>query len=65
MPLDKKKHLIVGFLLVFTGLPWLPLLAGIGKELWDKWSGKGTPEWADLAYTLAGGYCGLLVLGML
>ena len=44
----------------------LPLGAGVKKEL-DDLSGKGTPEWMDLAYTVAGGAIGAagLLIGTL
>lgn len=32
----------------------LGLVAGLGKEAWDKASGRGTPEWADVAADVVG-----------
>ena len=36
----------IAFLIVF--------LFGIAKEIYDKWSKKGTPEWKDILCDLAG-----------
>lgn len=58
---DKRMHLLGGALLgltsiVFPGLGIaLAAVAGVGKEIYDKVSGKGTPEVADAVYTVAGG----------
>ena len=46
----------------------VPLVIGAGKELYDM-TGRGTPEWNDLFYTVAGGVAGyaatrLWMLGM-
>lgn len=37
-------------------------VAAVGKELYDKYSGKGTPELMDIVYTVSGG---LVVVVML
>ena len=58
---DKRMHFLGGALLgltsiVFPGLGIaLACVAGVGKEIYDKVSGKGTPEGADIVYTVAGG----------
>lgn len=71
MPVDKKLHYFVGFFIgaVFTLLTtWiLPSLlivaaAGAGKEVYDKRSGKGNPEWWDFIYTVFGGLTWLVIL---
>jgi len=62
---DKILHFIVGLVIGAAGslLHWsagiiLSFGAGIGKEVWDKQTGKGTPEWQDAAFTAAGGVVG-------
>lgn len=67
---DKIKHIIAGAviglvsallikiwdrdLMILGAL--VALIAGAAKELiWDKWLGKGTPEFADAWFTLWGG----------
>ncbi len=44
--IDKIYHFIGSFLLTFID-PWLAVVAGIGKEVWDA-MGNGTAEFADL-----------------
>ena len=67
MPLDKKLHIIVGFVIGFLGAYFLrsapfgfglAVLAGLGKEVYDKISGKGTPEAFDSLATVVGGFIG-------
>lgn len=62
IPEDKQKHLVAGFIVAATvslllGV-WVGVaaatLAGAGKEIYDKASGKGTPELADFLFTVAG-----------
>lgn len=65
---DKKLHLAAG---VFAGVfgCWLldgllagfafAVIVGVGKELWDHFSGKGHPEVADAVWTAAGGAVGV------
>ncbi len=68
---DKQSHFIIGLIiaLMFGHLfgVWIGLgvaaAAGIGKELRDM-TGHGTPEWADLWFTIAGGVAGALILTM-
>ena len=73
---DKKLHIIVGFCIGLVGAYFLrsaPLgfglawLAGIAKEVYDKVSGKGTPEGLDWLATCLGGMFGAgihyLILG--
>lgn len=62
---DKFLHLLVGFIIAFLiGLinPFIGLgtaiLAGIGKEIYDKVSKKGTPEFLDFVFTAIGGVLG-------
>lgn len=59
---DKRHHLVYSYAItkaLRTFLPWyiaasVALAIGIGKEVYDKVSGKGTPEWADLMADCAG-----------
>lgn len=53
---DKIHHMVYSYAItkaLRTVLPWyiaagVALAIGISKEIYDKMSGKGTPEWADL-----------------
>lgn len=59
---DKRLHLAVGAIIALATL-WinpivsmtLVVLAGIGKEVYDKVSRKGTPEVMDAVATVIGG----------
>jgi len=70
IPLDKKLHLGAGFIIALvTGIILTPLFGlllavgtGVGKEVYDRLSGKGTPEIMDIVYTVAGG---LLAAGLM
>lgn len=63
---DKWLHLIAGIAIAgFLG--WsvvsslvLVIVAGVGKELYDKFIKKTKFDWIDLAYTVGGGLIGLL-----
>jgi hypothetical protein len=69
IPKDKQLHFIAGTLIgagvtEFCALNKIKhpalwgigagFLAGVGKEIYDKQSGKGTPEFADAVYTILG-----------
>lgn len=66
---DKLKHVVVSSVmaaLLNLILPWwvagiLTLCVGIGKEVYDKVSGKGHPEWKDLLADLVGIVVGLSI----
>jgi hypothetical protein len=49
MPSDINKHKRFG---ISTGAA---LTLGIGKEVWDKQTGRGTPEMSDIYATAIGG----------
>ena len=65
IPRNKKHHFIAGLSLALVlGFAVTPLVGfiaasayGVGKELYDM-TGRGTPEWMDLWYTVAGGTAG-------
>lgn len=67
---DKLMHYTVGSMIalaatVVVGV-WalVPvLMAAVGKEVYDKVSGKGTPELMDIVWTMWGG--GVVVLAYL
>jgi len=66
---DKQLHLLAGGVIGLSSLllPWysamlLVLLAAVGKETWDKVSGKGTPEVFDMLATIAGGAVVIFIL---
>jgi hypothetical protein len=67
IPLDKAFHFLAGWAIAatFQSVPLfaaaLVAAAGIGKEIWDKRSGKGTPDPMDAIATLLGGVGGLVV----
>lgn len=61
MASDKWLHLAAGFTIVALIAPFSILWAvvaaaviGVGKELYDQISGKGTPELLDIAAVLVG-----------
>lgn len=61
-PIDKIVHFLVGFGIAAMALPLgmvealaIVFTIAVAKELYDGLSGKGTPEWQDIAYTVAGG----------
>jgi|TARA_X000001382_G_C3073906_1_gene148385 hypothetical protein len=56
---DKLKHFMIGYfislsiaLIGFYGI-FLTLFIAVAKEVYDKLSGKGTPEILDIVYTVA------------
>ena len=65
---DKLKHIVVSAIICVAlnlFLPWwvaaiLTLAIGISKEVYDKVSGKGHPEWKDLVADLVGILIGVL-----
>lgn len=68
MTIDKYKHVVVSAIITVAlnlFLPWLvaalvTLCIGVGKEVYDKVSGNGHPEWKDLAADLVGILIGVL-----
>lgn len=65
---DKLKHIVVSAIIAVTlnlFLPWwaaglATLTIGVGKEVYDKVSGKGQAEWKDLLADLVGILIGVL-----
>jgi Na+-translocating ferredoxin:NAD+ oxidoreductase RnfD subunit len=65
---DKLKHVVVSAIMAVVLnllLPWwvaglLTLAIGVGKEVYDKVSGKGHAEWEDLVADVVGVVIGLL-----
>jgi len=62
LPLDKQLHFFSGGMLAGLLMPfgfevaWLGVVAaGVGKEVYDKVSGRGTPEIMDAVATILGG----------
>lgn len=59
---DKKKHFVAGYaitivvsiLLGYIVGALASIVAGVGKEVYDKVSGKGTPELLDVVATATG-----------
>lgn len=69
---DKLFHLLAGALVVLLavlvghgrlGLPAC-ILAGIGKELWDRNRPNHTADWNDAISTFVGGLLAVALLGM-
>lgn len=62
IPLDKKAHAWAGMsimlsLSLFFPVIWafaISIIVGIGKEMYDKWSGNGTFDMYDAYATWAG-----------
>lgn len=65
---DKLQHALVSAViatLLSLFLPWwdaaiITLIIGIGKEIYDKVSGKGCAEWLDLLADIVGIIIGVL-----
>ena len=65
---DKLKHIVVSAIIAVAlnlFLPWwvaglLTLCVGIGKEIYDKVTGKGYSEWKDLLANVVGILIGIL-----
>ena len=65
---DKLKHIVVSAVIMVLLSLFLPkliaavitLVIGIGKELYDKYTGKGCNEWEDLLSDLVGIFIGIL-----
>ena len=65
---DKLKHIVVSAIIAVVlnlFLPWwaagvITLGIGVGKEVYDKVSGKGKAEWEDLLADVVGIFIGLL-----
>ena len=62
IPLDKQLHIFSGGFLAALLLPfgfevaWAGVvIAALGKEVYDRVSGRGTPELADSFATIVGG----------
>lgn len=66
---DKKLHYFAGLLIAGVLSNFLPALiavaiavvVGIGKEVYDRVTKKGTPEFADFLWTAAGALTWLLI----
>lgn len=73
IPADKKKHLIAGFIVcaivsMFFGyvIGFISaLVAAAGKEAYDYFTKKGTPELADFIYSAVGAVCFLVVSALI
>lgn len=67
--LDKMLHYFAGLLIAGLLTNFLPVLiavaiavaVGIGKEVYDRVTKKGTPEFADFLWTTAGALTWLLL----
>lgn len=67
--LNKKLHYFAGLLIAGLLTNFLPVLiavaiavaVGIGKEVYDRVTKKGTPEFADFLWTTAGALTWLLL----
>ena len=66
---DKLLHFICGtYIYLIVSVLLAPMLsivlviiAGFAKEfIWDKWLNKGTFEWMDIVYTIAGGLMAMI-----
>ena len=68
-PYDKLLHFMFGTymaILLSSIMAWwliviTVLILAVGVEIYDKSSGKGTPEVLDIIYTLAGSGCVLVI----
>ena len=65
---DKLKHIVVSAIIAVAlnlFLPWwvaalITLTIGVGKDIYDKVSGKGYAEWEDLLADIVGIIIGVL-----
>ena len=65
---DKLKHIVVSAIIAVAlnlFLPWwvaglITLAIGVGKEVYDKVTGNGHPEWRDLLANVVGILIGVL-----
>jgi len=62
LPQDKANHFAYGAILAAIGCLFSPLAGAalcvafaVGKEVYDRLSGKGNPEFLDAIATIAGG----------
>ena len=68
---DKIQHFIAGFVLSIFGLIFFPLILsgfvfGIGKEIYDKITGKGVADWKDMVATFCGAvFASMIVIVMM
>lgn len=68
MTIDKYKHVVVSAIIAVAlnlFLPWwvaalITLAIGVGKEVYDKVSGKGFAEWKDIICDIIGILIGIL-----
>jgi len=68
MTIDKYKHIVVSAVIAVVlnlFLPWwaaagITFAIGVGKEVYDKVSGKGHSEWKDLLADVVGILIGIL-----
>jgi hypothetical protein len=62
IPIDKANHFIAGTIVYCLAILFLSpiaalvpvIMVGVAKELYDLWSGKGTPDINDFSFTLLG-----------
>ena len=65
---DKLRHIVVSAIIAVAlnlFLPWwaaglITLAVGVGKEIYDKVTGKGHSEWKDLVADVVGILIGVL-----
>jgi len=70
IPYDKKLHLLAGLIItLYVGMFTTPILgvtiaaiAGVVKEKYDDYTGKGTVETLDAVMTTLGGIAGVGIL---
>ena len=66
--IDKYKHLVASAIITVAlnlFLPWwiaggIAFAIGVGKEIYDKLSGRGRAEWGDLFADIIGVLIGIL-----
>ena len=70
--IDGLLHIVCSIVAVFA-LSWIrpiwlvpifALLVGVSKELYDKFSKTGTPDWKDLLYDAIGVAIGMILVGI-
>ena len=64
---DKVQHFIAGCVLSMLGVIFFPLILlgfifGVGKELWDKLTGRGVADLLDMIATFCGAAIASLIV---
>lgn len=70
---DKQQHIIISFYMTLILMLFIPMwlaitltfLVGVSKEVYDKVSGKGSPELLDIVANTIGITLAVIIIGLL